>query len=185
MNKDQFNILPNYINKKFEVVESKHNVKSIDIKSEDVTDLTFDTSVSDDEWIIYLNGKYNYEYPSKKFWCKPEFTIRPQSPNVVFKYLFLKLSIPNIINNKLIVTSHDKIVFETNRLDEDIDVILSYNKEYTFNSLPFIPTNSCDKRTLGSYITNIKIVDCNNFIYPVPPRNIITFDYDNIFPFIA
>lgn len=185
MNKDQFNILPNYINKKFEVSEVKQELKSVNIKSTDVPDLSIDTTISNDDWVIYLNGKYNYEYPSKKFWCKPQFVIRPQLPKTTFKYLFLTLSIPDVENNKITVKNRDELLFESSNVNQDIDIILKYKNEYTFNSLPFTPQNSEDKRVLGSYIASIKIVDDDNFTYPISFKNIITFDCNKIVPFIV
>lgn len=185
MNKDRFNILPNYINKKFEIGEVKEDVTSFNITSTDIPDLSFDTTISDDDWVIYLNGRYNYEYINKKFWCKPQFVIRPLLPKVTFKYLFLTLSLPNVANNKLTVKHDNELLFESNLVEQDIDVTLKYKTEYIFNSLPFTPQNSEDKRLLGSYISNIKIVDQDNFAYQVPFKNIISFDCNKILPFIV
>ena len=182
MNTDQFNILPNYIAKKF---CSSIETKEVNVKKKDEVDLNVDTTVSNDEWIIYMNGKDNYEYPSKKFWCKPQFVIRPQLPKTIFKYLFLTLSIPDIENNKITVKNHDELLFESSSVNQDIDIILKYKNEYTFNSLPFTSQNSEDKRVLGSYITSIKIVDNDNFTYPISLRNIVTFDCNRMFPFIV
>ena len=192
MNREQFNILPNYIDRKFNSKLSQPESKSIincNIESSDELNDTsiikFDTEVSENEWIIYLDGSYSYEYPSRKFWCKPQFIIRPLISNIQFKYLLLKLSIPAISNNKLTVNCNNELLFENDIVDEDIDIVLSYRSEYTFNCLPFCPKESNDKRVLGAYITCIKIVDNNDFVYPLSLRNIIVCDYKHLLPFVV
>jgi hypothetical protein len=177
MNTDQFNILPNYITKK---LGSSIETKEVNVKKKDEVD----TTVSNDEWIIYFDGKHNYEYQNKRFWSKPTFVIRPLLKKVHFKKLFIKLLIPEVQNNRLIIKSNDEILYTTDIVNTDVEIILDHREEYIFECLSFYPLDKTDKRILGSYISDIKMTDNDNFLHLISYKDMILFDTRHIKPFI-
>lgn len=134
--------------------------------------------------LLYFDGKHNYEYENKRFWCKPTFIIRPLFSKVNFKKLFIKLSIPGIPNNRLTIKSNDELLYITNTVDTDIDIILDHREEYIFDCLPFYPPDKMDKRILGAYIASIKMSDNDNFLHSISYKDMILFDTRHIKPFI-
>jgi len=168
MNKKRFDILPEYINK---------NIKSSTLKHTDTTMIN--------DWIIYVDGKHNYESINDKFWCKPKFIIRPQLPNIEFKSLLLKLSIPSILDNKLTIKNNDELLFASDVVDKSIEIRLKYKTEYVLECLPFYPADEKDKRVLGAYISYIKILTNENFIEPIHYKNMVPFYIPYIKPFIV
>lgn len=134
-------------------------------------------------WIIYFDGKHNYEYENKRFWCKPNSIIRPMFTN--FKKLFITLAIPNISNNQLTIKSNDETLYTSSVLDKDIEIVLPNREEYIFESLLFCSPNKVDRRELGVYFLNIQVSDNDNFLHFISYKNMISFDVRYIRPFVV
>jgi len=134
--------------------------------------------------LLYFDGKHNYEYENKRFWCKPTFIIRPLFLKSNFKKLFITLSIPRIPNNQLTIKSNEETLYTTNTVDTDVEIILDNREEYIFECLPFYPSDKMDKRVLGAYILSIKMTDGENFLHSISYKDMILFDTRYIKPFI-
>jgi len=128
--------------------------------------------------VVYFKDKYDQE-PDGLFWSKPKFEFKVLFP-VKFKQLNMRIAIPNIENNKLIVTNRDTVIFESTTLDRHFDVEIPYSDHYVFSTSPFIPPN--DNRELGLYITKIKIIDFNEKSIDVPYVNMLSLTLEEITP---
>lgn len=136
-------------------------------------------------WIVYFDGKHNYEYENKRFWCRPIFVVKPLFPSDVVKKIFVKLLIPCVPNNKLTVRSNNEVIYTTSVVDVDVDILLDFKEEYVFECLPFYSSDKMDKRMLGAYISYIKVLDKENFLHTISYKDMILFDVRCIKPFIV
>lgn len=178
MNKNKFNFLPEYINKQSRVTRSEKRVQIITTGI--IGDIIKSEYNKPNNWFLYFKDKYDLEHDGL-FWSKPSFDLKVIFPvNLKFKSLNMRIALPSVEDNKLSVTSNDKVIFETSRTDDHFDVEIPYATAYTFQSKSMIPKN--DNRELGIYITEISIVDLDFNKNIIPYNHLMQFTLNEIIP---
>lgn len=178
MTLNKFNFLPDYINKLAKIDRSEKRVQIV--TSGIIGDINRTEYEKNNNWFLYFKNKYDLE-PDGLFWSKPDFDLDVIFPvNTPFRSLNMRIALPSIENNKLVVTSNDQVIFETSKTDGHFDIEVPYATSYKFKSQSMIPKN--DNRELGLYISEISIIDLDLKKNVIPYNHLMQFRLNDIIP---
>lgn len=178
MNKDQFDILPNYVNTKLSSINAFKSEKQIvGGLIEDICHVEYQRK---SKWFLYFKDKYDLEHDGL-FWSLPQFELQILTPvHAQFTSLNMRISMESIPDNMLTVRSNDEIIFQTDITGKHFDIEIPYASKYHFSCKPHIPKN--DNRELGIYISEISILDLMSEKHVIPYSHLTSFISKDIIP---